>query len=248
MKKHSDKAAKQHMVLMLSNLKVCSMNVNFHEIHGNVVDPHKLMSLKVFNNPEEAKICKIFHCDGLLLCTTLDFRLVVWNPCTGQIRWIPFSNQLIRQSFSFGFAASNNEAEYESLIAGLLVEYGIYDFGSHSWKYLDNVTPKYSYIVSEGVSLKGNIYWIVVDKDEHGALLSTFHFSTERFGEISIPFSNISVDCCPTDLLVVREERLAVLYSSFFHPPKIEIWMTTDDKIDQTKLIVADQVFISGFM
>ncbi|CAN7048249.1 hypothetical protein Bca4012_073932 [Brassica carinata] len=93
MKKHSDKAAKQHMVLMLSNLKVCSMNVNFHEIHGNVVDPHKLMSLKVFNNPEEAKICKIFHCDGLLLCTTLDFRLVVWNPCTGQIRWIPFSNR-----------------------------------------------------------------------------------------------------------------------------------------------------------
>ena len=29
------------------------------------------------------------------------------------------TSELIRQSFSFGFAASNNEAEYESLIAGL---------------------------------------------------------------------------------------------------------------------------------
>ena len=29
------------------------------------------------------------------------------------------TGKLIRQSFSFGFAASNNEAEYESLIAGL---------------------------------------------------------------------------------------------------------------------------------
>ena len=29
------------------------------------------------------------------------------------------TGELIRQSFSFGFAASNNEAEYESLIAGL---------------------------------------------------------------------------------------------------------------------------------
>ncbi|KAL0682933.1 hypothetical protein Bca4012_049781 [Brassica carinata] len=29
------------------------------------------------------------------------------------------NGELIRQSFSFGFASSNNEAEYESLIAGL---------------------------------------------------------------------------------------------------------------------------------
>ncbi|KAF3583665.1 hypothetical protein F2Q69_00031346 [Brassica cretica] len=242
MKKHSDKAAKQHMVLMLSNLKVYSMNVNFHEIHGNVVDPHKLMSLKFSIIRKKPRYVKYFTVTG------------VWNPCTGQIRWIPFSNRYNTISeFVLGY---DNNKTYKILRYSWdlsdpfrrVVEYGIYDFGSHSWKYLDNVTPKYSYIISEGVSLKGNIYWIVVDKDEHGALLSTFHFSTERFGEISIPFSNIGVDCCPTDLLVVREERLAVLYSSFFHPPKIEIWMTTDDKIDQTKLIVADQVFISGFM
>ena len=81
MKKHSDKAAKQHMVLMLSNLKVYSMNVNFHEIHGNVVDPHKLMSLKFSIIRKKPRYVKYFTVTG------------VWNPCTGQIRWIPFSNR-----------------------------------------------------------------------------------------------------------------------------------------------------------
>ncbi|XP_018461063.2 putative F-box protein At3g17500 [Raphanus sativus] len=241
-KKHSDKAAKQHLVLMLNNLKVYSMNVNLHEIHTNVVDPHKLMSLIVFNNPEKFKVCKIFHCDGLLLCTTLDFKLVIWNPCTGQIRWIPFSDRYNTNSnFVLGY---DNNKTYKILRCSRgsparnvgVVEYGIYDFGSHSWKNLNNVTPKYSYIVSEGVSLKGNIYWIVLDKEKQYVLRS-FHFSTKRFGEISIPFSNIGVDSCPTALSVVREERLAVLYSSISHPTQIAILMTTDDKIDQTKLV-----------
>ncbi|CAF1933597.1 unnamed protein product [Brassica oleracea] len=157
MKKHSDKAAKQHMVLMLSNLKVYSMNVNFHEIHGNVVDPHKLMSLKFSIIRKKPRYVKYFTVTG------------VWNPCTGQIRWIPFSNRYNTISeFVLGY---DNNKTYKILRYSWdlsdpfrrVVEYGIYDFGSHSWKYLDNVTPKYSYIISEGVSLKGNIYWIVVD-------------------------------------------------------------------------------------
>ena len=74
---------------MLSDLKVYSINVDHDGVHDNVVDPQALLSLNDFHNPEQVKICKIFHCNGLLLCTTGDSRLVVWNPCTGQISWIP---------------------------------------------------------------------------------------------------------------------------------------------------------------
>ena len=55
---------------------------------------------------------------------------------------------------------------------------------------------------------------------------------------MSIPFPHFGADCVPTALSVVREERLAVLYSRVFHTQKIEIWMMTlDDKIDQTKVL-----------
>ncbi|KAG2249682.1 hypothetical protein Bca52824_089310 [Brassica carinata] len=35
------------------------------------------------------RISHVFHCDGLLLCTSESYnRIVVWNPCTGQTKWI----------------------------------------------------------------------------------------------------------------------------------------------------------------
>ncbi|CAN7052914.1 unnamed protein product [Brassica rapa subsp. trilocularis] len=37
----------------------------------------------------QVKISQVFHCDGLLLCILKDDkRLLVWNPCLGQTRWI----------------------------------------------------------------------------------------------------------------------------------------------------------------
>ena len=49
-------------------------------------------------------------------------------------------------------------------------------------------------------------------------------------------FSYFGEDCVPRALSVVREEELSVLYSSISRPLKnIEIWMTTDDNIGQTK-------------
>lgn len=38
---------------------------------------------------EQVEISQVFHCDGLLLCILKDDeRLVVWNPCLGETRWI----------------------------------------------------------------------------------------------------------------------------------------------------------------
>ncbi|KAL0899854.1 hypothetical protein Bca101_083815 [Brassica carinata] len=221
-KKHSDKAAKQHMVLMLRDHRVYSMNVNLHGIHDKFVDPQTLVNLKAFDNSGRFGIRNIFHCDGLMLCENGSIKLVVWNPCTGQIRKVQLSDY-----------KQNTKYNYQSRP---VVDCEIYDFGSSSWRCLDDIPAKCNSITSKGVSLKGNAYWTVA-KEEEDVLLS-FDFSTERFGEIGIPFRSIGVDCCLTALSVVREEQLAVLYKMrFTHPPKIEIWLTTDDKIDQTKVV-----------
>ncbi|KAF2555255.1 hypothetical protein F2Q68_00017489 [Brassica cretica] len=207
--KHLDKAPKQCKVLMLSDSKVDSMNVNLNGIHDNVVDPQTLLSLNDFHNPEQFKIYKIFHCAGLLLCTTRHLRLVVWNPCTGQIRWIPYSDRYKHDS-QFALGYENNKS-------------------CQTYKILS--------VTSKGVSLKGNIYWIA-NKNYEEDLLLTFDFSTEKFRRLSIPFPRVDDDCVATALSVVREEQLSVLYSSISDTrPKIEIWMMIHDKIDQTKIV-----------
>ncbi|XP_018490523.1 putative F-box protein At3g17500 [Raphanus sativus] len=246
-KKHLDKTAKQHMVLMLRDFMFYSMHVNLHDMF---VDPQtSLVNLKSFNNSERFGFRKIFHCDGLLLCHNGSrITLVVWNPCTGQIRRVQLSDYKCNTEFFLGY--ENNKScrqtykilryswVYRDNFHHPVVECGIYDFGSCSWRDLDDIPPKCNSITSKGVSLKGNAYWTVAKDKEEDVLLS-FDFSTERFWALSIPFASIGIDCRLTALSVVREERLAVLYNMRFtgHPPKIEIWMTTDDKIDQTKVV-----------
>ncbi|KAH0837340.1 hypothetical protein HID58_092419 [Brassica napus] len=221
-KKHMDKAPKQCKVLTLSDSKVYSMNVNLNGIHDNIY--------------------KIFHCNGLLLCTTTDLKLVVWNPFTGQIRWIPYSDHYKDDSkFVLGYENNKSRQTYKILRYSLedyqVVDHGVYDFESHSWKNLNDVVPKNCSVTSKGVSLKGNIYWIA-HKNYEEDLLLTFDFSTEKFRCLSIPFPSVDDDCVATALSVVREEQLSVLYSSVFNTrPKIEIWMTIHDKIDQTKVV-----------
>ncbi|CAN7087630.1 hypothetical protein Bca4012_101626 [Brassica carinata] len=246
-KKHLDKAAKQCMVLMSGNSrKVYSMIVNLDGIHDNFVDPQTLLNLKEFHSPKQFKIYNIFHCDGLLLCITWDIRLVVWNPCTGQIRWIPFCGRYKDHTeFALGYENNKSCQTYKILRSSWDfyaaqpqdVDCGIYDFESHSWNDLNDVFPKNCRrLLSKAVSLKGNIYW-VANKDDEEDLLLSFDFSTEKFTCLSISFSSVDGDFVPTTLSAVREERLAVLYSSYSHPTKIEIWMTTHDKIDQARLV-----------
>lgn len=59
-RKHLDKAEKQCMVLMLSDLKVYSMNVDHDGVHDNVVDPQASLNFKDFHNSQRVEICKIF--------------------------------------------------------------------------------------------------------------------------------------------------------------------------------------------
>ena len=72
-------------------------------------------------------------------------------------------------------------------------------------------------------------------KNLYYSLITHRNNSPFFYNSLSIPFPSIDAYCVPTALAVVREERLSVLYCSVFDPPKIEIWMATHDKIDQTK-------------
>ncbi|KAJ4873389.1 putative F-box protein [Raphanus sativus] len=67
-KVHFDKAAKQYMVLkLMEENRLCS----FRGDELGLIDP--LYSA-------EFKISHVFHCDGLLVCTSENRRIVVWNP------------------------------------------------------------------------------------------------------------------------------------------------------------------------
>ncbi|KAH0927065.1 hypothetical protein HID58_019321 [Brassica napus] len=169
----------------------------------------KVYSMNVNLNGIHDNIYKIFHCNG----------------------WIPYSDHYKDDSkFVLGYE-NNNLEDYK------VVDHGVYDFESHSWKHLNDVVPKNCNVTSKGVSLKGNIYWIA-HKNYEEDLLLTFDFSTEKFRCLSIPFPSVDDDCVATALSVVREEQLSVLYSSIFNTRlKIEIWMTIHDKIDQTKVV-----------
>ncbi|ESQ37163.1 hypothetical protein EUTSA_v10002791mg [Eutrema salsugineum] len=158
------------------------VNINLHGTR-NRFDPSfeftgKLNSLK---NKEHVEISKIFHCDGLLLCTTKDNKLVVWNPCTGQIRWIKFGTMhhtydLQRRSVS---------------------KLEIYEFNSDSWRVLDGITYDWYpwFNLSGGVSLKGNTYWFHEYQNYHRvSSIVMFDFTTERLGHISLPFQTDDED------------------------------------------------------
>jgi len=96
-RKHIEKAAKQFQPLTLTkNYRICPINVNLHgttpslEVKNEVslLDPHSKNSAAQFN------IDRVFHCDGLLLCTSQkDSRFVVWNPLTGVTKWIELGDR-----------------------------------------------------------------------------------------------------------------------------------------------------------
>jgi len=77
---HFDKAAKQSLILMVTNkLRVCSLSLNLNETP----------SVKVRNELRRVTVSQVFHCDGLLLYINgVDTIMVVWNPFMGQTRWV----------------------------------------------------------------------------------------------------------------------------------------------------------------
>ncbi|EFH62342.1 hypothetical protein ARALYDRAFT_900012 [Arabidopsis lyrata subsp. lyrata] len=96
---------------------------------------------------------------------------------------------------------------------------------------LDDVTLG-CIIQSRGMSLKGNTYWIA--SQVKGFVLLSFDFTTEGIGRLNLPSQSLGYEVLALSL--VREEKLSILQQNQ-DASKVEIWVTTNDEIDQTKAL-----------
>ncbi|EFH59450.1 hypothetical protein ARALYDRAFT_898339 [Arabidopsis lyrata subsp. lyrata] len=230
--KHLGPASKEIMLIMIRGCRAHLMSVNLHGVHN-----HKYLvdtSIKELGKLNQVEIFEVLHCDGLLLCVTKDYsRLVVWNPYSGQNRWIqPKSNNFhTLDRFAIGYDINNNQKVkvLRFYYWSDYVEYEIFDFKSNSWTVLD-VTTDWK-IHRRGVSLKGNTYFIAHERfkvDQEGEFLRSFDFTRERFGPLHpLPFHSCLDDS--VILSTLREEKLAVLFKRC-DACDMKIWITT--KID----------------
>ncbi|CAA7031883.1 unnamed protein product [Microthlaspi erraticum] len=233
-------ATKQLNLLMLKEYRVCNVKLNL-----NVASPSLefkgALGLKKENhsNSEEVDIVKVSHCDGLLLCTTKDYKVVVWNPCLGETRWIQPKSKTSYTScsrFVLGYRHKKSFRSYKilrywtSLDYQINDRYEIFELSSDSWRFLDEI-PLDCAVERHSFSVKGNTFWIAFDRKERYQFVLMFYFTTERFTRLSLP-PFMSIAACTTVLSVVREEQLSVLRNSSASQ-NLEIWVT--NKIDTTE-------------
>ncbi|XP_010465923.1 PREDICTED: F-box protein ETP2-like [Camelina sativa] len=260
-REHCDKAAKEFRALMLTK----ELGISPMSVRGDVppfVEVKRALSLPDpdphFNNSRQFDIAQVSHCDGLLLCTPrYGSQIVVWNPFTGQARWIEAEghhfvlgysqdkkkSSSCRKSYKvLNFSRGTNNSE-------------IYDFDSDSWRLVDHdIAPGWTidYSNCRSVSFKGNIYWIA--KEGQGRPISDrtiyllrFDFSTERSQRLPLPYQS-RLDYVAASLSAVREDKLSVLFQLGVRS-KTEIWVTNkiDDDSSQaiswTKLLALDVSF-----
>ncbi|KAG7578792.1 F-box domain [Arabidopsis thaliana x Arabidopsis arenosa] len=239
--KHFHEASKQSVVLMLDDHKVRSMNVNLN-VSAPSIEFKSALSLKdSHSNIEQVNIARVFHCDGLLLCTTKENKVVVWNPYLGETKWIQLKTDYKRDfTYALGYVDNKSCRTYKILRVYIDGEdsFGleIYEFSSDSWRVpLSNVDLWYTcFDPDTGVSLKGNTYWLTYHKED---LLLPFDFKTERFKCLPPPKSRDDM----VVLSVVREEQLSLLYQNYT-TSKMEIWITTN--IDTEAEVLWSKSFI----
>ncbi|VYS58504.1 unnamed protein product [Arabidopsis thaliana] len=245
-KNNLGKAATHVIFDARSGYSVTEINTLIHSINlrgiQNSIDPSigVKVKLNVLKDPEHDKIShNISHCDGLLLCQTEEDygRLVVWNPSTGQTRWIQADN-ILMPIYVLGYVNNNKSCNsYKILNFDIIpcrlnsshAKSKIYEFNSDSWRILDDVSPC-SFAISKGMTLKGN-----------ACLLKSYD------GQIVV-------------LSVVGEEKLALLQRWFdMDSLKMNIWVTKtkiveDDKdlswcnflvVDFGKVILTSDAFIN---
>ncbi|KAG7578573.1 F-box domain [Arabidopsis thaliana x Arabidopsis arenosa] len=221
-KNHCGKASKEFLLNMTCHYDYESDQISPTRFNlQNIKDlPSSLK--KIGNNDMLCPftIFNVYQCDGLLLLVTTDnLRVVVWNPYLAQTRWIETQNKrLVTDLYAIGYDNKNNHKVmwFSSM---LFVKHKIYDFKSNSWRVLD-ITCDCSF--RRGASLKGNTYFVAKNEKE----IICFDFTTERFG----PCMNLPFDFDGTDVTLscVREEQLAVfVHSCWTGTYSMEIWITT---------------------
>ncbi|KAG2306299.1 hypothetical protein Bca52824_026047 [Brassica carinata] len=226
--------------IMLIDSRVYLASIDFLGAQENIVNVASQFSLKdqLSNSSKEVNIREVFHCEGLLLCTTEDNRLVVWNPCLDETTWIkPRSYYERSDIFAFGKSSCNNKYKILRIALhgpGPTFEfmkphlYEIYDFISNSWRVVVDGTRDWSILGlgRRGTCVDGNAYWLAFSSSQHlwMDILLRFDFSTEGFTSMYIPSGRNFA------LSVTREEQKLCMLACV--ADDVDVWMAA--KIDST--------------
>ncbi|CAH8373002.1 unnamed protein product [Eruca vesicaria subsp. sativa] len=246
-KKDKRLAKNNSLFVMVIYSKVYLVRLNLHGIHDN--NAEKVISqFSLLSNPLSDSSLKVvgirhvFHLEGLLLCTTMDERLVVWNPCSGEtIRIIkPLNFDCHTNTYALGKSTCNNEYKILRVHHNgygywpqSLVTYEIYDFASNSWRVVGATRDWFiPGLWRDGTSVDGNTYWLTDTCSPTGmrnAALQCFDYSTERFG-CSLPVDPLSYKVIALSV-TIEERNLCILTSSRDKEVHdIDVWMATKTK------------------
>ncbi|CAA7045852.1 unnamed protein product [Microthlaspi erraticum] len=261
-RKHSDKAAKQFLVLMLTRffrirptIVDLDGNVPTFEVKTelNLVDPHSEHPGAQFD------VGAVFHCDGLLLCTSVDeSRFVVWNPLTGETRWFQPTYRPPRgRIFALGYGMKKSYKILSYYLDKKDVE--IYEFSSDSWRVVGDAMPRGFTLGCCGlsVSLQGSTYLFAHDETKTDTFVSMvkFDYSSEKCVPLPLPYQLPNRRCEVTSLSVVKDEKLSLLLQRDV-ASKTEIWLSntigeTTKAVSWSKVLTLDlspdlQVFDEG--
>ncbi|KAJ4894048.1 F-box/kelch-repeat protein [Raphanus sativus] len=229
-KKHLGKQANNDMVIMVRDSRVCLVSL---DLQGVFKKRQSLVELskKLIGQLNHITVSDVYHCDGLLFCLSKNDIPLVWNPYSGQVRWIKPRRKLITSDsyrYCMGYDNKNNHKILRLLHSCSTVQYEIYDFKSDSWRVL-HLTPDWiiPYKSQGGLSLKGNTYFVTqrVKKVEMRESLICFDFTSERFRhclDLELNYRNGD----SVILSAVREDQLAVLFHRVY-TYEIEIRITT---------------------
>ncbi|CAF1931815.1 hypothetical protein Bca4012_073379 [Brassica carinata] len=234
--------AKKSLVVMLIDYRVYLVRLDLHDNFAKVRSQFSLND-PLSSSSEEVDVRRVCHCDGLLLCTTMDERLVVWNPCSGETSRIvkPLNSHHYTDTYALGKSSCNNEYKISRVHhpghgfgRPCLVKYEIYDFTSNLWR-LVGETREWSLpgAWQYGTSVDGNTYWLSYDFNQacptNVNTLGCFDFTIERFGCVSLPVDPLSYYVYA--LSVTREEQKLCLLTYRYEGQDIDIWMATKIKI-----------------
>ncbi|KAJ4894067.1 putative F-box protein [Raphanus sativus] len=220
--------------IMLIDSRVYVVNINFLGAQENInTKVTSQFSLK-YPLSKEVNIREVFHCEGLLLCTTEDNILAVWNPCLDETTWIkPRSYYDKSDIFALGKSSCNNK--YKILRIALHGPrpvfkfmkprlYEIYDFTSNSWRVVDqNKDWSILGLGRRDACVDGNTYWLAFSSSHYRwmDILLRFDFSTERFTSMCIPSSGGTFA-----LSVTREEQKLCMLACV--ADDVDVWMATE--------------------
>ncbi|CAH8261053.1 unnamed protein product [Arabidopsis lyrata] len=235
-RKHFDKAAKQCLPLISTKYhKVpCLMSLNLHGIMPSLEVESKIRRVDSDSKyPISTKMenSRVFHCGGLLLCSSQDDEsaILVWNPLTGENRWIKTGNRRDKgRTFVLGYYYQEDKKPCYKILSFYSDsnDFEIFEFNSDSWRFIDDICPGWSLPnPCQCVSLKGKTYMFALDETKTCVSLLKYDYSTEKSILVPLPYKSRCFE--ETSLSVVREEKLSVLLQRD-KSCKTEIWVTNE--------------------